>query len=83
MTSIVTLNNPLMNSMTYVDLLGILVGLTRMPGEASDVFLDRVTRAGVLRRTPDYVGLMNELAPVPTPFRWTWPVCISHPHVRR
>jgi len=61
MTSIVTLNNPLINSTTYVDLLGILVGLTRMPGEASDVFLDRVTRAGVLKRTPDYVGLMNEL----------------------
>jgi len=61
MTSIATLNNPPMNSTTYADLLGILVGLTRMPGETSDLFLDRVTRAGVLKRTPDYVGLMNEL----------------------
>jgi hypothetical protein len=53
--------SPAMNSTTYVDLLGILVGLERMQGETSGVFAERVARAGVLKRTADYVGLMNEL----------------------
>ena len=54
-------SSPAMNSTTYVDLLGILVGIERMPGEESGVFAERVARAGVLKRTADYVGLMNEL----------------------
>jgi len=61
MTVIPTSSNPLVNSTTYVDLLGFLVGLERMPGEPSDVFAARVARAGALSRTANYVGLMNEL----------------------
>jgi hypothetical protein len=51
----------LSNSTTYIDLLGVNVGLTRMAGESSTAFAERVRRAAVLDRTASYRGLMNEI----------------------
>jgi hypothetical protein len=49
------------NSTTYVDLLGVLLGLSRLPGETSQQFYDRLMRASKSNRTHQYVGLINEL----------------------
>jgi hypothetical protein len=54
-------NAPQVNSTTYIDLLGVLVGLDRLPGEPADVFADRLYKAASLDRGVDYVGLMNAL----------------------
>jgi hypothetical protein len=49
------------NSLSYADLLGVLVGLERLPGETTDLFLDRVHRAASIERGSHYVGLLNEI----------------------
>jgi len=49
------------NSLTYVDLLGVLVGLERLPGERSDQFYERILSAARLERSSTYVGLLNEI----------------------
>jgi hypothetical protein len=50
------------NSTTYVDLLGILVGLDRLPGETAAAFMDRIRLAAKMDRGSDYIGQMNEIA---------------------
>jgi hypothetical protein len=49
------------NSTTYVDLVGVMVGLERSVGETSDVFLERVLLAAKSNRSSEYIGLLNEL----------------------
>jgi hypothetical protein len=49
------------NSTTYIDLLGVLLGVARLPGENSYAFAERLQIAAVAERTADYIGLMNEL----------------------
>lgn len=51
----------LANSTTYIDLLGVTVGLSRTPGETSMAFSERVRRAAVSDRSASYRGLMNEI----------------------
>jgi hypothetical protein len=51
----------LANSTTYIDLLGVTVGLTRMAGESSVSFSERVRRAAISDRSASYRGLMNEI----------------------
>jgi hypothetical protein len=48
------------NSTTYIDLLGLLVGLSRMRGETSSAFSQRVRQATVLDRSASYIGILNE-----------------------
>ena len=55
-------SSPAVNSTTYIDLLGILAGLERMSGESSDEFAARISKASVVSRGADYIGLMDELA---------------------
>lgn len=50
------------NSLSYIDMLGVLAGLERLPGETSDQFADRIDLALVTDRGPDYIGVMNSLA---------------------
>lgn len=48
------MENPIVaNSLSYCDLLGVLAGLDRLPGECSDQFVDRIRQAGadMLNRT--------------------------------
>lgn len=52
---------PVVNSNTYIDNVGVLLGIERSPGETSQEFLERVIRAGSSSRTSNYEGLMNEL----------------------
>lgn len=49
------------NSTTYADLLGALVGLRRFTGETSEAFRDRVWTASHADRSANYFGLLNEL----------------------
>lgn len=49
------------NSTTYVDLIGVLVGLTRIPGESSQDFLVRLEDAIRSRRDSTYIGILNEI----------------------
>lgn len=49
------------NSTSYIDMLGVLVGLRRFTGETTDEFRDRLWRAVSAERGPQYRGLLNEL----------------------
>ncbi len=49
------------NSTTYVDLLGVMVGLERLLGETSDSFIERVLLAAKSNRSSEYIGVINEL----------------------
>src|SRR5271157_6660066 len=58
----ITLTNPQpVNSTTYADLLGILVGVPRLPGETSQDYFDRLSKAGQCDRTQDYQGMVDEI----------------------
>lgn len=62
MTTTLTLSNVLqVNSTSFVDELGILLGLSRLPGESSALFLRRLKLASRVNVNQDYVGLLNEL----------------------
>lgn len=50
------------NSSSYVDSLGVLAGLERLPGETSAEFSERIELAISASRGPEYAGLMNSLA---------------------
>jgi hypothetical protein len=50
------------NSTTYIDILGVLLGLSRLPSETSQSFYDRLMRATKSNRTHQYIGLINELS---------------------
>ncbi len=49
------------NSTTYADLLGVQVGLDRLPGETAADFIDRMHLAVTAGRGAEYTGLINEL----------------------
>jgi len=49
------------NSSTYADSLGILVGIDRLPGEDSATYLDRLSLAVISSRSAGYTGLMNQI----------------------
>lgn len=49
------------NSTTYVDELGVLIGLSRLPGETSEAYLKRLKTATRVDTSQDYIGLLNEL----------------------
>lgn len=58
----VVLTNPeRANSTSYADLLGLLVGAERLPGESTADFRDRILRLVAGSRGPEYTGLLNEL----------------------
>ncbi len=50
------------NSTTYVDLLGILVGLRRLTGESAATFMERIRTAAAANRGVNYLGVLNELS---------------------
>lgn len=50
------------NSTSYVDMLGILVGIDRLPSEAAAPYLERLERAVASSRGADYQGLLDQLA---------------------
>lgn len=50
----------LANSTTYADLLGVTVGLERLPGEDAGTFTGRVRQAARADRSATYWGLLNE-----------------------
>ena len=50
------------NSTTYVDLLGILVGLRRLTGESAATFMERIRTAAAADRGVNYIGVLNELS---------------------
>lgn len=49
------------NSTTYADEVGVLVGLSRLPGESSEAYVKRLKTATRVDTSQDYVGLLNEL----------------------
>jgi len=49
------------NSTTYADEIGILVGLSRLPGESSEDYVKRLKTATRVDTSQDYVGLLNEI----------------------
>jgi len=49
------------NSSTYADSLGVLVGIDRLPGEPAADYLDRLALAVISRRDASYIGLMNQI----------------------
>lgn len=49
------------NSTTYADEVGILIGLSRLPGETSESYVKRLKTATRVDTSQDYVGLLNEL----------------------
>jgi hypothetical protein len=49
------------NSTTYIDLIGIQVGLPRLTGETADQYVKRLEYAVNLTRTHPYVGSLNEV----------------------
>lgn len=49
------------NSTTYADELGVLIGLSRLPGESSESYVKRLKTATRVDTSQDYVGLLNEL----------------------
>lgn len=49
------------NSTTYSDELGVLIGLSRLPGEPSESYIKRLKTATRVDTGQDYVGLLNEL----------------------
>jgi hypothetical protein len=49
------------NSTTYADEVGVLIGLSRLPGETSEAYVKRLNNATRIDTSQDYVGLLNEL----------------------
>lgn len=49
------------NSTSYCDELGVLIGLSRLPGEPSESYMKRLKVATRIDTSQDYVGLLNEL----------------------
>jgi len=49
------------NSTSYVDMLGILAGIDRLPGEDAATFEERLELAVSSQRGPNYSGLINSL----------------------
>lgn len=49
------------NSTSYCDELGVLIGLSRLPGESSESYMKRLKVATRVDTSQDYVGLLNEL----------------------
>jgi hypothetical protein len=49
------------NSTTYIDLVGVMLGLARKTGETSDQFALRLQDAARSDRSGTYVGILNEL----------------------
>jgi hypothetical protein len=49
------------NSTTYADELGVLIGLSRLPGETSERYLKRLKTATRIDVSQGYVGLLNEI----------------------
>jgi hypothetical protein len=49
------------NSTTYADELGVLIGLSRLPGETSESYVKRLKTATRVDTSQDYVGLLNEI----------------------
>lgn len=49
------------NSTTYVDELGVLIGLSRLPGETSEQYLKRLKTATRIDTSQSYIGLLNEI----------------------
>lgn len=49
------------NSTTYADEVGVLIGLSRLPGEDSEAYVKRLKTATRVDTSQDYVGLLNEL----------------------
>jgi hypothetical protein len=49
------------NSTSYVDVVGLYLGVQRLPGEDSVLFLDRMYRAAAVRRDHTFEGAVNEL----------------------
>ena len=50
------------NSTTHADLLGVLVGLERFPGEPADRFLERIRKACLMRRDGGRLQVLVELS---------------------
>lgn len=57
---ITAVNN--VNSTSYIDELGISIGLSRLPGETSDEYIRRLRTATRINTGQDYVGLLNEIS---------------------
>lgn len=49
------------NSTSYIDMVGVFLGLDRITGETSDVFAKRLMEAARSKRDGTYAGLLNEL----------------------
>lgn len=49
------------NSTTYADELGVLIGLSRLPGESAESYVKRLKTATRVDTSQDYVGLLNEI----------------------
>src|SRR5271157_4348365 len=49
------------NSTTYADEVGVLIGLSRLPGETSEAYVKRLNNATRIDTSQDYVGLLNEI----------------------
>lgn len=49
------------NSTTYADEVGVLIGLSRLPGETSESYVKRLKTATRVDTSQDYIGLLNEL----------------------
>lgn len=62
MSTPIILSNPQqINSTTYADLLGVSLGLPRLPGEPASKYFDRLSRAGQSDRSHNYKGLIDEI----------------------
>jgi len=57
----VTADIQTVNSLTYADVAGLQLGLPRLPGEATPVYVERLYRAAVSRRDHSYEGLLDGL----------------------
>lgn len=49
------------NSTSYADVVGLYLGIERLPGEETPVYLDRLALAACSKRDTTYEGLVNEL----------------------
>lgn len=49
------------NSTSYVDLVGISMGVPRIEGESSEIYRNRLRDFSQLSRGPEYEGLLNEI----------------------
>ena len=62
MTDVVIQQSTKVNSTTYVDMLGVDVGITRLPGEISADFLRRVSIEGNIPRNHTYSATLERIA---------------------